>query len=198
MDSVFHAATAAKGYRAYNAWGSGNVMQGYRWIRQGEKKGSRKAYDDHLHALMGCCISRNIDVIDHLDNFTKHYLIAALWSSNDESTPSGGEPMDSNYDLRDIHFDALHAAWLDCQKFQMENRDELAAAYEFYIENGNAAHPDAGSPEACAGHDFWLSRQGHGTGFWDRGLPNGQTLHEATKAYGENSLYIARGKVHGF
>ena len=28
----------------------------------------------------------------------EHYVIAALWSSNDESDESGGEPMDANYD----------------------------------------------------------------------------------------------------
>lgn len=191
MESIFHAATAAKQYRAYNAWGQGNVMKGWRWIRHGEKKGSRKLYDSQLEALIGCCVSRNIDVIAQLDNFTKHYLIAALWTEEEELGMHAR-------DLSEIDYLSIHRAWLDCQKFQMENRDELAAAYEFYIENGNAGHPDAGSPEACAGHDLWLSRNGHGTGFWDRGLPNGEVLHEAARAMKEVYLYQWKGRVCGF
>lgn len=27
---------------------------------------------------------------------------------------------------------------------------------------------EAGADPSQAGHDFWLTRQGHGTGFWDR------------------------------
>jgi hypothetical protein len=34
--------------------------------------------------------------------------------------------------------------------------------------DGYGSHPDAGSPEAAFGHDFYLTRQGHGCGFWDR------------------------------
>ena len=30
-----------------------------------------------------------------LDRFTASYIEAALWSSMDESTPAGGEPMDA-------------------------------------------------------------------------------------------------------
>ncbi len=199
MESVFHAATAAKQYRAYNAWGQGNVMKGWRWIRAGEKKGSRKAYDSQLEALMGCCRSRNIDVIAHLDNFTKHYLIAALWTEEDSLREASADG-DASFDLCGIDDNALHKAWLDCQKFQLENSADLAAAYEFYTENGNAAHPDAGSPEACAGHDFWLTRCGHGVGFWDRGMgPLGDTLSDVCRKWGNVDIYVnSRGKVDGF
>ncbi len=40
--------------------------------------------------------------------------------------------------------------------------------------------------ESYAGHDFWLTRSGHGAGFWDRGLTGGlgERLTEASKAYG--------------
>lgn len=31
------------------------------------------------------------------------------------------------------------------------------------------------------GHDLWLTRGGHGAGFWDRGLPNGDKLTEICK-----------------
>ena len=41
------------------------------------------------------------------------------------------------------------------------------------------------------GHDFWLTRNGHGTGFWDRGLGElGEELTRRCKPYGEASLYV--------
>lgn len=42
-----------------------------------------------------------------------------------------------------------------------------------------------------AGHDFWLTRCGHGAGFWDRGLGDiGCKLTEAASVYGSVDLYI--------
>lgn len=41
------------------------------------------------------------------------------------------------------------------------------------------------------GHDFWLTRNGHGAGFWDRGLGQlGTRLTELCKPYGESYVYI--------
>jgi hypothetical protein len=42
-----------------------------------------------------------------------------------------------------------------------------------------------------AGHDFWLTRNGHGAGFWDRGLGEvGRRLTDACKPYGSAYLYV--------
>ena len=100
-----------------------------------------------------------------LDPFTRQYLETALWSSYDESTPEGGEPMDSNYGIDDFAPEALAQAVLDCARFQRENAGDLAACYaaDVFIQ-GERYNP------SNAGHDFWLTRCGHGTGFWDRGL----------------------------
>lgn len=190
MESIFHKAAQDKGYRVYNAVGPTNrMLAGWHWIKDGERRGSPHHYEGALKAFMGCCISRNIDVTPFLDDFTRHYLIAAMWTEEESIGVCT---------LHSFHFDTLHAAWLDCQKFQIENADDLAVAYEEYTESGAAAHPDTGSPGACAGHDFWLSRNGHGTGFWDRGLTVGEALHTAARAMGEVYLYKERGKVrHG-
>ena len=41
------------------------------------------------------------------------------------------------------------------------------------------------------GHDFYLTREGHGTGFWDRGYGElGDRLSEAVKVYGSANVYI--------
>jgi hypothetical protein len=117
-----------------------------------------------------------------LDNFTLGYLETALWSSNDESTPSGGEPLDRNYTVNDIALETVERAIADCKAFQEAN-----AAY---LENYKAS---------TAGHDFWLTRNGHGAGFWDGDYDkaDGDALTKASKAYGSVDLYVGDdGKVH--
>lgn len=46
------------------------------------------------------------------------------------------------------------------------------------------------------GHDLWLTRNGHGVGFWDRGLGElGSDLTKAASAMGEQWLYTAEGEA---
>ena len=126
-----------------------------------------------------------------LDNFTRHYLIAALWAGVDDNC----DPLDAHYDMSDIADATIEKARKDCAEFQRLAGPLLAQAYQFYIDSGKAAHPDAGSAEACAGHDFLLTRNRHGTGFWDRGMPDnlGQRLtslcHDG-RTFPEVSFYV--------
>lgn len=62
----------------------------------------------------------------------------------------------------------------DCAEFCRSNMVDLIEAEAM------------GREADSLGHDFYLSRNGHGAGFWDRGLGEvGQRLHEASKVYGE-------------
>lgn len=128
-----------------------------------------------------------------MDNFTRHYIIAALWSSTDESTPSGGEPLDANYTADDIAPESLAKIEADCARFEAENAAALAEAYKLYTP-----HPDAARPECSAGHDFWLTRNGHGAGFWDRGFGDvGDKLSDAARAFGTCDIYVGDdGRLH--
>lgn len=118
-----------------------------------------------------------------LDSFTRAYLVCALWSSNDESTPQGGEPFDRNYDLSDLAPEAVALAIADCARFQADNAADLSLA--------NLA-------DSRAGHCFWLNRNGHGSGFWDeyghrdpvewREACN--RLSKASKGFGECNPYL--------
>lgn len=106
-----------------------------------------------------------------LSDFVKAYLEAALWSSVDGSDESGGEPFDSNYSLDDISTESLELAIKDCADFQSKAGSLL----------------DEMSDER-AGHDFWLTRNRHGAGFWDRGLGDtGEQLTKLAQSYGELS-----------
>lgn len=107
-----------------------------------------------------------------LDEFTRQYLETALWSETDDD----GTPLDRNYGISDFAPEALAAAVKVSKEFQASNEDDL-----------NETSGDDGQH----GHDFWLTRNGHGAGFWDRGYgPVGDRLTKAAKAYGSEDIYV--------
>src|SRR5437764_6367363 len=89
---------------------------------------------------------------NNADAFTKSYLETALWSSTDDND----QPMDRDYDIEDIDETALDLIVADCAKFQEEQGELLTGE--------NCLRGDA---TTRGGHDFWLTRNGHGAGFWD-------------------------------
>jgi hypothetical protein len=104
------------------------------------------------------------------DPFTGAYVVAALWSSSDDT----GTPLDTCYLPHDIALKSLMKMAEDCYNFCVQNSKDLAGLDE----------------EQC-GHDFWLTRNGHGAGFWDRGYgERGDRLTEACKKFGEKDLYV--------
>ena len=131
-----------------------------------------------------------------LDAFTRAYIEAAFWTEEEQLTESMGEEMpgiiiqaatlESRYDRESApSFDMLAESALeqikqDCAHFQ--------TAYSLLLHDLYFSHDFDPSQ---AGHDFWLTRNGHGAGFWDRGLGLlGDKLTEAAQAFGETSLYI--------
>jgi hypothetical protein len=84
---------------------------------------------------------------------------------------------------------------LDCEKFQAEYGDEIKAA----IETGNVKCGPDFDEWGRAGHDFWLTRNGHGAGFWDGDWPEpfATSLTHASKAFGECYFYFGDdGKLY--
>lgn len=104
-----------------------------------------------------------------LDEFTRGYITAMFWTDSAPSMsakewreteaagdeiPEGNFPADMG--VNDLAPCALASIVRDCEKFQRDAAPLLSLAY--------ARKYDA----AQAGHDFWLTRCGHGSGFWDR------------------------------
>ena len=108
-----------------------------------------------------------------MNAFLRQYIETALWSSNDWSTPDGGEPMDANHSAEDIAPETLATMAAECAAFEEANADDI-------------------DDDGQAGHDFWLTRNGHGTGFWDRdGDPaTMERLTEASRKAGVVDLYV--------
>jgi len=131
---------------------------------------------------------------DGLDEFTTAYLVAALWSTNDNSDESGGQPLDLNYDIWDIAPEAMRSAMESCAEFQEQHKELLATAYELYTPRDGYHGP------ALAGHDLWLTAAGHGAGYWDRGLGDvGKALTDAARKFGECYIEVGDdGLIYGF
>lgn len=90
--------------------------------------------------------------------FLNGYITALLWSSTDDN----GEPLDNGeYQLAP---EARAKCAEDCARFMAMAQIDLAK-YE-----ASRSHSLDYSVSECAGHDFWLTRNGHGVGFLDRGL----------------------------
>ena len=123
-----------------------------------------------------------------LDGFTRAYVTAALWSSTDDQ----GEPLDGSHGPDDIAPDTLQRMANDCAAFQRDNATLLERAYRCYPAK-------EWSPQEQAGHDLWLTRNGHGTGFWDRGIgPVGDHLTEKANAMASFYLYVGDDNmIHG-
>lgn len=117
-----------------------------------------------------------------LRDFTHAYIDAALWSSTDDN----GTPLDS----LDASLSAEARAQMeaDCAAFYTDCRP---------IWDGLTAYTLTGTvDDAQAGHDFWLTRNRHGAGFWDRGLGDaGEELTRRARAYGEADLYVSDAGV---
>jgi hypothetical protein len=129
----------------------------------------------------------------NLETFIRAYVECALWSSHGpEEEPFACENLDDLFDIGDIAPETMASMREDCADFVKANIDDLLAYCE---QMGN----EQWSGEARAGHDFWLTRNGHGVGFWDRGLDDlGERLTKAAKVYGSIDLYPGDdGKVYG-
>lgn len=112
------------------------------------------------------------------EEFLNAYIACALWSSTDDN----GTALDANYSPSDIAPETLSKMEEDCKAFLINNSDII--------------EPDF----AEAGHDFWLTRNGHGSGFWDGDWDKeiGEQLTEASRKFGEFNLYVGDdGKIHG-
>lgn len=123
---------------------------------------------------------------NEIDTFTRAYIECALWSTTDNSDDSGGEPLDANYSVEDIAPDTLAEMVRDCVSFQSDNAD--------LMEEMTLAD------DGRAGHDFWLTRNRHGAGFWDGDWRKdiADRLTAYSYAAGSYDLYVGDdGKIYG-
>lgn len=119
-----------------------------------------------------------------LDAMVAGYLECQLWAGLDYRE-EGAEPVpyDENYSVDDIapeYVDAIRGEFAD-----------IVAAHPLAVRmflNALGKYEQARSGydrNELFGHDFYLTREGHGAGFWDRGLGElGDHLTSIAKFYG--------------
>jgi len=132
-------------------------------------------------------------IIEGLDDFTKGYIEAALWASP-AAEDSEDETLDK-YSCSDIDPESILEMEKECKEFQEENKEALEV---YYAKMKDDEYRDAKwTSEEYAGHDFFLTRNGHGAGYWDRGFEEcGDKLSEACGNH-ECFLYVGDdGKVY--
>lgn len=138
----------------------------------------------------------------NLDDFTRAFIEALFWteeepgSARTERANVAGKvrrnwrkrveegqqkDMPGDYCFGDMASETLVRLVEDCGRFKADAAPLLESAYELAYDASQA------------GHDFWLTRNGHGTGFWDRQVlePDlGDALSEVARKFGEMDIYI--------
>lgn len=121
---------------------------------------------------------------DRIETALRSYAYAGLWSSTNPDNEDE-EFLDRNYNVEDIAPETMESFRRDVKKFYEENIDLL-----------NQTDMD----DDRIGHNFWLNKNGHGSGFWDEegvDMEIGKKLSDASKKFGSNLLVIGDdGKIH--
>ena len=114
----------------------------------------------------------------HLNAFVMGYLEALYFAET--ATNSDGEEVDNLAGV-EMTESAREECRQECAQFM-----DLAP---LWLKSAMLAGIDYDHTQA--GRDFWFSRQGHGVGFWDRGLGViGDQLHKVAEQFGEKHIYI--------
>lgn len=101
----------------------------------------------------------------------QQFIACALWSS----TAEDGSPLDDNFGADNIAPETVQHMRDDCAAFFFANRRDLRAT---------------GATMEQHAHDYWLTRNGHGAGFWDRGYKNGLGERLTGAAHADGSFEL--------
>jgi len=143
-----------------------------------------------------------------LSDITARYLETILWAETvlmpvpDDELVDGrmdvdkdhplhgiveGFPLDEYFGLDDFSDESLERAESDCAEFfdRIDDADLLERANRFADDEHIA-------------YDFWLTRQGHGAGFWDGDYKDdtdnvGDALSEVAAEFGECYVVVGEG-----
>jgi len=117
-------------------------------------------------------------------NYLNHAIATLLWSTTDDN----GQPLDSlSAELAPEARDKIEAEWLEFSaKAEALGFDPLEHRATMLPRDCNAHH------WVAVAHDWALTRNHHGTGFWDGGwqAPWGDRLTNLAHSSGEIELYL--------
>lgn len=120
----------------------------------------------------------------NIDEIYNGFISAMLWATIDQNI-SDETHLDSNYGIYDVDKDTEQA---------IKNRIEDFISENYEILDEIQINEDISISEEQIGHDLFLTTQGHGVGFWDRGYGyNGELLTKECKKFFDDSMYAYAG-----
>lgn len=99
------------------------------------------------------------------------YLNAALADGE-------GENVNPKFTWLHLSGEALAVAHVDCEKF-WDSCVIQGIKFDHHVDDFSRI-----------GNDFWLTRNFHGSGFWDGDYANGDLLTDIAQAFGETYIYL--------
>ena len=119
----------------------------------------------------------------YLQRMVNSYMDCADWTEEERLWE---EAQEIGVEIMGWHADAVVAAERECLSFLLaswNDDDDDPTVHDVLVELGIG-------PE-FAGLNLWLSRNDHGTGWWDRDLgSDGDRLHSMSTAMGSSDPYI--------
>lgn len=118
---------------------------------------------------------------DTRDAMVNQAIFTLMWSEYTNE----GEPLDTLYTPDHVS-----------EETRKELRDDVTNFLDLILDLEDGEMSDRAweiirTDPLQAGHDFILSRNGHGTGFWDRSNGDvGDELHKWAKTFGSIELYV--------
>lgn len=134
--------------------------------------------------------------MSNLDDFLAGYAEAMAWAntyvpSTDDPTEyvpqgDGGPSVTAEREGQ-----RWYAVLDDGDLYALRQEIDLTDARAFYADNLHLLTATGQTDFGQHGHDFALTRNGHGAGFWDRGYGTaGDILTERAKSYGEANIFF--------
>lgn len=172
-------------------WGQGNQPL-YAAIGDGFQHFLRaETISDAKEKLLEEYPELTVQFTDVNDDFVNAYIEAILFTEVDDDD----DPLDRKYEASDFDDDLIKKITEDCGKF-------LAKCGHLITRENCKTNID---PFKQAGHDFWLTRNGHGSGFWDGDWKKraATKLTAESQEMGESYVYLGdpdedgRCKIYG-
>ncbi len=114
------------------------------------------------------------------------YATSVAWVASWDTATGDAPDGFSNENIEFSMEDRLKM-WADLVNFIGSNYGDVIAYVTLLMERGR----DLEDAWEQVGHDFNLTRNGHGAGFWDRGLDElGDRLTKASKPFGEQQALL--------
>ena len=132
----------------------------------------------------------NADTLERgREDFMRGYVEAMLWANTFVERP--GEEESTCEDV--AYWWQSPGRWWEDTPVDLVDAETFWECFAYVILSLDYGERgcEYGGRAVLAGHDFALTRNGHGTGFWDRGLGEmGDMVSEECKPYGAHTVII--------